>query len=134
MAWLQAHNLTTDGGYGYFVNRTANIAVAQGRRPIQWNEVWDHFGTALPKQAIVHAWNDRSAVARATSAGYAALNSQGWYLDHLSTSWESMYTNDPLKGVDPSKSSLVLGGQGEMWGETVSDSHANPCLVACGEN
>jgi hypothetical protein len=93
MAWLQARNLSTDGGYGYFVNRTAHIAVAQGRRPIQWNEVWDHFGTALPKEAIVHAWNDRSAMARATAAGYAALNSQGWYLDHLATSWESMYTN-----------------------------------------
>ena len=36
MAWLQARNLTTDGGYGYFVNKTAHIAVAQGRRPIQW--------------------------------------------------------------------------------------------------
>jgi hexosaminidase len=54
MAWLTARNLTTDGGYGYFVNRTAHIAAAQGRRPIQWNEVWDHFGTALPKESVVH--------------------------------------------------------------------------------
>jgi len=137
MAWLQARNLSTDGGYGYFVNRTAHIAVAQGRRPIQWNEVWDHFGTALPKEAIVHAWNDRSAMARATAAGYAALNSQGWYLDHLATSWESMYTNDPLQGVDTSRSSLVLGGQGEMWGETVDTSDIEqtvwPRMAAIGE-
>ena len=116
MAWLNESNRTLDGGYGYFVNRTASIAVQQGRRPVQWNEVgptaacatltrrlyctdmklprrmacllntipycpnqvWDHFGTLLPKEAIVHAWNDRDAMRKATAAGYAALNSQGW--------------------------------------------------------
>lgn len=109
-------------GYGYFVNRTAHIAVAQGRRPIQWNEVWDHFGTLLPKQAIVHAWNDRTAMARATTAGYSALNSQGWYLDHLTTEWAGMYVNEPTQGVNASAIDLVLGGQGEMWGETVDTS------------
>ena len=59
----------------------------------------------------------------ATSQGYNALNSQGWYLDHLSSTWESMYTNDPMQGVDgPAAQALVLGGQGEMWGETVDTS------------
>jgi hypothetical protein len=29
----------------------------------QWNEVWDHFGSSLPRGSIIHAWNDRSAVA-----------------------------------------------------------------------
>eukprot|EP01043_Picozoa_sp_COSAG02_P024601 COSAG02_NODE_1350_length_13120_cov_4.275555_11_plen_118_part_00 len=42
MDWLEHRGLSTDAGYGYFVNRTAHIAVAQGRRPVQWNEVWDH--------------------------------------------------------------------------------------------
>ena len=120
--WLTSNRLTADGAYGYFVNRSAHIAIAQGRRPVQWNEVWDHFGTSLPKQSIVHAWSDRSAMARATAAGYAAINSQGWYLDGLSDFWESMYTNDPCEGVALSAAHLVLGGQGEMWGETVDSS------------
>jgi hexosaminidase len=38
-AWLTARNMTADQGYGFFVNRTAHIAAAQGRRPVQWNEV-----------------------------------------------------------------------------------------------
>ena len=33
--------------YGYFVNKTAHIAIAQGRRPVQWNEVFLHFGTEM---------------------------------------------------------------------------------------
>ena len=35
-AWLAARGLTPDQGYGYFVNRTAHLAVAMGRRPVQW--------------------------------------------------------------------------------------------------
>eukprot|EP01047_Picozoa_sp_COSAG01_P067661 COSAG01_NODE_9601_length_2394_cov_1.899346_3_plen_123_part_00 len=44
---------------------------------------------------------------------------------------------DPLQGVDPSRSSLVLGGQGEMWGETVDTSDIEqtvwPRMAAIGE-
>ena len=101
--------------YGYFVNRTAHLAIAMGRRPIQWNEVFINFGNKLPKEAIVHAWNCRQCVKGAVAEGYNVINSQGWYLDHLSTSWESMYTNDPVEGVDNvTQEALVLGGQGEM--------------------
>ena len=81
------------------------------------------FGSSLPKEAIIHAWNDRSAVAEATNAGYSALNSQGWYFDNLDATWEEMYVNDPTQGVDSvSSQGRVLGGQGEMWGETVDSS------------
>ena len=34
-SWLQAQGLTADQAYGWFVNRTAHIAIAQGRRPVQ---------------------------------------------------------------------------------------------------
>lgn len=33
--WLAAHNMTGDDGYAYFVKRVAEIAIAQGRRPVQ---------------------------------------------------------------------------------------------------
>ena len=49
-----------------------------------------------------------------------------------------MYTNDPVKGVnDTDQEKLVLGGQGEMWGETVDASDIEqtlwPRLAAVGE-
>jgi hypothetical protein len=71
-------------------SRVGNADTVAGRRPVQWNEVFDHFGTALPKEAIVHAWNDGTVVAKATSQGYDVLNSRGWYLDHLTTGWQAM--------------------------------------------
>lgn len=55
-AWLKQHNMTADQGYAYFVKRVAAIAFDQGHRPVQWSEVYDHFGNTLPKEVIVHIW------------------------------------------------------------------------------
>ena len=62
----------TEGGWGIAVTtrtddragrshddvrvRVADIAIAQGRRPVQWSEVYDHFKTKLDKKTIVHIW------------------------------------------------------------------------------
>jgi len=56
-----------------------------GRRPVHWNEVFLHFGNTMPKEAIVHAWNNRSVIATAVGQGYNVINSQGWYLDSFGT-------------------------------------------------
>ena len=128
-SWLDAHNFTQDQGYAYFVNRTAAIALSQGRRPVQWVEVFDHFGSALPKEVIVHVWKDKSTLVPVVEAGYDALinNSPGdnsWYLDHLNIKWDAVYGNEPCSAItnDTLCTAHVLGGQGEMWGETVDTS------------
>eukprot|EP00035_Acanthoeca_spectabilis_P015863 m.319055 g.319055 ORF g.319055 m.319055 type:complete len:630 (+) comp16445_c0_seq70:3-1892(+) len=127
-AWLTAHNMTGDDGYAYFVKRAASIAMAQGRRPVQWVEVFDHFGSKLDKRTIVHVWKDKSTLNAVVAAGYNALinNSPGsnsWYLDHLTITWDAVYGNEPCETIpDAAQCALVLGGQGEMWGETVDAS------------
>ena len=130
--------MTEDEGYGFFVNRTAHLAVSLGRRPVQWNEVWDHFHTDLPKESIVHVWSDRGAVANATSYGYNVINSQGWYLDELAYDWAEFYNNDPAFGLEGAQEALVLGGEAPMWGETVDASDLEetlwPRLAAVAEN
>jgi hexosaminidase len=47
--WLKNKNMSAGDAYGYFVKRAAEIAISQGRRPVQWNEVFRHFGTQLDK-------------------------------------------------------------------------------------
>jgi len=122
-AWMQQQGFTTEDAYLYFVNRTVNIALAQGRHPVNWQEVYDHFTTELDPKCIVHAWNDPSVIPEATANGYRVLNSYGWYLDHLTDSWESYYVNDPAQGItDPTQKTLVMGGEACMWGETVDPS------------
>jgi hexosaminidase len=141
-AWLKERNMTADDGYAYFVKRAASIALAQGRSPVQWVEVFDHFGTKLDKRTIVHVWKAKSTLQAVVAAGYRALinNSPGsnsWYLDHLTVNWESVYSNEPCEGIPAEQCKLVLGGQGEMWGETVDvsdiDSTVWPRMAAIGE-
>jgi hypothetical protein len=51
---LKEKNLTADGGYGYFVNRTGRLAITMGRRPVQWNEVspWSRVNLCEQLQAV----------------------------------------------------------------------------------
>ncbi|EGD83308.1 hypothetical protein PTSG_03917 [Salpingoeca rosetta] len=124
--WMQDHGLTPDGAYAYFVNRTQAIARGYGRDVIGWEEIWDHFGTSLDKSTIIHQWLPKSSIAiNATKAGYRVLWSTdgAWYLDGLSVTWQEMYEQEPCTGIDDHLcDTLVLGGGGCMWGETVDTS------------
>lgn len=126
-AWLKEHGMSADDGYAYFVKRTAQIAQSQGRRPVQWSEVFDHFKKRLPKEIIVHVWKSVTNVTEVVADGYDVLrnvgyNTQSWYLDNLNVDWQHVYSNDPCAGVPDSLCHKVLGGHGEMWGETVDAS------------
>jgi hexosaminidase len=125
--WLAARNMTADDGYAYFVRKAADIAIAQGRRPVQWSEVFDHFKDKLNKQTIVHVWKDVTNVTEVVALGYAVLRNVGynnvsWYLDNLDVTWDAVYANEPCQDVPDSLCLLVLGGHGEMWGERVDMS------------
>ena len=122
-AWLTEQGMTEDDGYAYFVGRASDIAVSQGRRPIQWSEVYDHFGTNLNKGTIVHVWKDVTNVTEVVANGYNTLVNVGyvdksWYLDNLDVAWAAVYSKDPCEGVPDDLCPMVLGGHGEMWGET----------------
>jgi hexosaminidase len=65
-----------DEGYAYFVQRAANIAISQGRRPVQWSEVYDHFKTDLDPATVVHVWKDETNVTEVVANGYAVGVSQ----------------------------------------------------------
>jgi len=140
-AWLTQNGLTPDQGYEYFVNRSQSIARSQGRDVVGWEEIWDHFGTELDPSTIIHQWLPGSTIAQqATAAGYRVLWSTDgvWYLDGLSTTWQVCYIQEPCTGIDDDVcAKLVLGGGGEMWGETVDTSDLQntvwPRLAAIGE-
>ena len=76
--WLAANGMSADGGYAYFVKKTAHIASVQGRRPVQWSEVFDHFKAALPKEVIVHVWKAVTNVTEVLADGYNVLRNVGY--------------------------------------------------------
>eukprot|EP00697_Spironema_sp_BW2_P017341 gnl/Spiro4/8997_TR4745_c0_g1_i1.p1 gnl/Spiro4/8997_TR4745_c0_g1~~gnl/Spiro4/8997_TR4745_c0_g1_i1.p1 ORF type:complete len:558 (+),score=137.24 gnl/Spiro4/8997_TR4745_c0_g1_i1:54-1676(+) len=126
-SWLAANNFTADQGYAYFVHRAAAIAIAQGRRPMQWDEVFAHFQGSLAKETIVHIWRSKDILSQVVQLGYqTVINVDGgddsWYLDNLGVTWSGAYGNEPCYNITTEQCALVLGGHGEMWGETVDTS------------
>jgi hexosaminidase len=97
-------------------------------------------GTELDKSTIIHQWlGGSTAMPNLTSHGYRGLWSTDgvWYLDGLATTWQTMYVQEPCKGVAAENEHLVMGGGGEQWGETVDTSDIQqtiwPRLGAIGE-
>lgn len=130
-AWMTGQNYTDpDEAYAYFVQRAASIAIEHGRRPVQWSEVYDHFKNKLEESTIVHVWKSVTNVTEVAEMGYDLLVNVGyaegsWYLDNLNRAWEEVYQRSPCQGIPddrPDLCSKVLGGHGEMWGETVDSS------------
>ena len=109
--------------YEYFVQQSNAMAVAAGKSPMRWEEVWKHFGTALHPSTIVHAWLSSEALFEAASAGYRtvfSVNRESYYLDFLDVQWSAVYDVDILKGLQNATSAkFILGGQMCMWGETI---------------
>lgn len=126
-SWLRTRNMTLEDGYAYFAKKVAGMAIKQGRRPIQWSEVFDHFKEKLPKETIIHVWKTVTNVTEVVALGYNVLRNVGyysnsWYLDNIKVMWDAVYQNEPCHGIPDKLCGMVLGGHGEMWGETVDGS------------
>ena len=67
------------------------------------------------------------AVTEVVANGYQTLvnvgyDAKSWYLDNLNVKWDAVYSNEPCQGVPDDLCHMVIGGHGEMWGETVDAS------------
>lgn len=131
--WMQREGLTADGAYGYFVSRTQAIAHRLGRSAVVWDEIWNHFGTALDRNATVinTRFNPSQAparpmcVANATSHGYRVVRSENihWYLDQtVNKPWTAQYDFDVCGDIPSANCEYIAGGAASMWGETVDPS------------
>tara|TARA_B100000780_G_C20714704_1_gene284109 strand:+ start:214 stop:504 length:291 start_codon:yes stop_codon:yes gene_type:complete len=94
--------LYTHSAYAYFAKRAADIALGQGRRPVQWSEVYDHFKTKLDKRTVVHIWKPNTNVTEVAANGYDVLINVGyvaksWYLDNLNVNWTGTFKIEKLK-------------------------------------
>jgi hexosaminidase len=138
-SWMANRGINESEAYGYFTQRVGAMAKAQGRRVVQWAEVYANVGTQLDKSSIVQIWrsphiarhpafNRYISPAEVVADGYQTLVDIGycatsWYLDNVHNSWDSFYQNEPCLNIsDADCSQYVLGGEGAMWGEKVDAS------------
>lgn len=122
--WIKQQGWTNSDAYHYFVNRAANIVMDQGRNPVNWDDVWETFGTKLDKRIVIQVWWNYDNVGKAANSGYKVIvsNNNVWYLDHEATTWESVYTNDLYKNVKKENYDNIIGGEVAMWSERIDIS------------
>ena len=80
-----------------------------------------------------------------TSRGFSVIyglglnhfNNTSWYLDNTGVDWRGVYQSEPCAGASAEQCDLVLGGEGQMWGEMVDGSDLQqtvwPRLAVMGE-
>ncbi|XP_042514163.1 beta-hexosaminidase 3 isoform X1 [Macadamia integrifolia] len=125
MKWLRKHNLNESEAYQYFVLRTQKIAISHGYEIINWEETFNNFGKKLSPKTVVHNWLGGGVAQKVVAAGLRCIvsNQDKWYLDHLDTTWQEFYMNEPLTNItNPMQQKLVIGGEVCMWGEHVDGS------------
>lgn len=123
--WLTKHHMNESQAYQYFVLRAQNIALSHGYEIVNWEETFNNFGNKLSRKTVVHNWLGGGVAQQVVAAGLRCIvsNQDKWYLDHLDTTWQQFYMNEPLTNItNPNQQKLVLGGEVCMWGEHIDGS------------
>jgi len=108
-----------------YIKKVSDTVIGFGRTPVNWEEVFNHFGNQLNPKTVIHIWLDHATASKVVAAGYRVIlsNQNDWYLDHLDTPWTTYYKNDPYDQItNVTQLKLVIGGQACMWGESVDPS------------
>jgi hexosaminidase len=137
VAFMHEHNLKDSKALqAYFNLKVEAILKKHHRQMIGWDEV---LHPDLPSNVVIHNWHGPEFVAEGVKQGHRVIYSQGYYLDHMSSS-ETMYAADPVPTsltLTPEQQKLVLGGEACMWSEHVTgftiDSRVWPRLAAIAE-
>ncbi len=136
-AWMRAHDIPDEVALQTAFNQRLFAIVQQHARiPVGWDEI---FQPNLPTSAVIQSWRGTASLAAAAKAGYRAILSAPYYIDHMKPTSE-YYLADPIPpttDLTPEQQALILGGEACMWGEYVTpetiDSRIWPRLAAIAE-
>jgi hexosaminidase len=89
---------------------------------IYWQEVFQHTSPFIG--SAVDVWIDANTLSSVIAKQIQAIQSFGWYLDHLNDNWATFYKQEPIPpNTPPALEKYVIGGEASMWGETVDSTN-----------
>ncbi|KAF5291376.1 hypothetical protein FQA39_LY03527 [Lamprigera yunnana] len=127
-SFMEQNNITSYTELeSYYIQKLIDMSDALGATSLVWEEVFTN-GVHLPNKTIVHVWKGgwENTMQKVTSAGFQALLSSCWYLDHLSTGgdWIKYYDCEPNSfTTNEDLKLLILGGEACMWAESVDENN-----------
>jgi hexosaminidase len=116
----------------WFMNKMNGFVREHGRTSMAWA---DRLALGIPEGQIVHGWH-AGEFEEAVAKGFKSVFSQHdyTYFDYgqgpgdtsfggASLPTARVYALDPVRGLTPEQTKLVLGVQAQLWTELVDDGH-----------
>lgn len=137
VAWRKRHGFRDNAALqAHFNRRISAILAGHKKRMVGCDEI---LHDDLPRKTVVQSWRGTQYLANSAKAGFNAILSAPWYLDHFKPASE-YYTVEPVPqfdGLTPAQQRLILGGEATMWAEFITaesaDSRIWPRLGAIAE-
>src|SRR3546814_11747163 len=75
------------------------------------------YTTLFRSNTIIQVWIDQETIANVTASGYRTIASpqEFWYLDHLTSTWDVMYSYEPTSGLNDKQQANLIGGEACSW-------------------
>ncbi|KAF9905099.1 hypothetical protein EC991_001985 [Linnemannia zychae] len=127
-----------------YLDRIFAMFLAQGKRPIVWEEMALEHNVRLPNSSIIQVWKDATNAKKVIAQGRPVIlsSSEFWYLDCGAggwligsdaqswckfASWQRIYSYALTDGMSEEEQKMVYGGEICMWGEQTDSSniHSN---------
>ena len=120
----------------WITSRLARMLKERGKTAIGWEEVLENTEKfPLPEDVVIQSWRGEEGGNRATAQGHRIIMSpenHGCYLDRrhvdkpeepgrlsVGTITQAFNMNPVTEKMDAASTSLVLGGQGNLWSEVI---------------
>ncbi|CAF1419095.1 unnamed protein product [Adineta steineri] len=121
--FINQHNLGNNQGLQAYFNKRIQAMLKKYKKiMVGWEEILEDL--QIDRDAVIHSWKTRESLTDAVRKGYQSLLSNGYYLDHLQSSMKHYkvepISNSELQSLNKEQRSRILGGQGCMWSEYVS--------------
>ncbi|KAF9099408.1 hypothetical protein BGX23_002426 [Mortierella sp. AD031] len=123
-----------------YLDRIFAMFIAQGKRPIVWEEMALEHNVKLPSSVIVQVWKDATNAKKVIAQGRPVIlsSSEFWYLDCGAgawligsqgqswckfSSWQRIYSYALTDEMNEEEQKMVYGGEICMWGEQTDSSN-----------
>jgi len=126
VAWKEAQGLSSwDDVYCAFVDAADKMVRDAGRIPVHWEETFLTKCNLDRENTIIQVWIDQETIANVTASGFRTIASPQayWYLDHLTSTWDVMYSYEPTAGLTAAQQENLIGGEACSWSETQDSSN-----------
>ncbi|KAG0286898.1 hypothetical protein BGZ97_007270, partial [Linnemannia gamsii] len=123
-----------------YLDRIFAMFIAQGKRPIVWEEMALEHNVRLPSSAIIQVWKNAINAKKVIAQGRPVIlsSSEFWYLDCGAgqwligsqapswckhANWQRIYSYALTDGMTEEEQKMVYGGEICMWGEQTDSSN-----------